>query len=319
MSMPQLTIDGAAVDRVCTWSGIVAAMEAGHRAARPQVGDVYLNDGADGLFTRSAWITGLGSLVKAACVNPANPDRTPPLPTIQGNVLLFAPGTGEARAIIDGAAVTRWKTAGDSALGSKLLSRPDSRVLLLVGAGVMAEALAEAHVAIRPSIETVVIWNRSPARAEALASRLAHLGRTVQVTSDLPSALGYADIVSAATITTDPIIHGRHLKPGAHVDLIGAYTKTMREADDDTLRRGRLFVDYRGTTIGHIGELVIPMATGVISEKDVLADHYDLVAGAPGRLSPDDITVFKNGGGAHLDLMTALAILNAVTASSQQA
>ncbi len=118
-----------------------------------------------------------------------------------------------------------------------------------------------------------------------------------------------ADVVSVATMSSDPIIRGARLKPGAHLDLVGAYTPDMREADDEAIRRGRLFVDYRGTTIEHIGELMIPLKTGVIGEADVLGDLYDLVAGNTRPRAAGDITVYKNGGGAHLDLMTARAIL----------
>lgn len=118
-----------------------------------------------------------------------------------------------------------------------------------------------------------------------------------------------ADIVTCATMSTEPVLQGSLLRPGTHVDLIGAYRADMREADDDVLTRGDIYVDSRDTTIGHIGELKIPLATGLISETDILADLYQLKAEGPGLRSPDTITVFKNGGGAHLDLMIANAIL----------
>ncbi|MEP3296591.1 MAG: ornithine cyclodeaminase, partial [Pseudoruegeria sp.] len=122
-------------------------------------------------------------------------------------------------------------------------------------------------------------------------------------------AVAMADIVTCATMSTDPVLQGSLLRPGTHVDLIGAYRADMREVDDDVLTRGDIYVDSRDTTIGHIGELKIPRATGLISETDILADLYQLKAEGPGLRSPDTITVFKNGGGAHLDLMIANAIL----------
>jgi ornithine cyclodeaminase/alanine dehydrogenase-like protein (mu-crystallin family) len=121
-----------------------------------------------------------------------------------------------------------------------------------------------------------------------------------------------ADIVTCATMTTTPIIRGEWLRPGQHLDLIGAYRPDMREADDEVLRRGRLFVDARHTTIGHIGEVMIPMEAGVIGEEDILADYYDLSSGGFRAAIRRRDHVFKNGGGAHLDLMCARYILGAV-------
>lgn len=309
-------IDEPIVDRSVGWQQIVAALRHGHRSPKPQVGDIYFSENNDGLLARGAWISGLGSAVKAATIFPGNVDRTPALPSVQGTVLLFDPATGAVRAIIDGAAVTRWKTAGDSALGSELLSRPDSRSLLMVGAGTMAGALIRAHVTIRPSIAAIAIWNRSRSRAEALAGSLGNLGRAVVIADDLEAAVRSADIISSATMSTEPLIRGAWLQPGTHLDLVGAYTPQMREADDEAVRRARIYVDYRGTTVDHIGELMTPIANGTIARTDVIADLYDLVAGVPGRQSASDITLYKNGGGAHLDLMTALAIVESIEAGT---
>lgn len=306
------------VDRVMDWPRVVGAIAAGHCRPKPQTGDVYFTDAGNGMLSRSAWISGLGSCVKVATIFPPNVDRMPPLASIQGSVLLFDPETGETRAVVDGGAVTRWKTAGDSALGSQILSRTDSRTLLMVGAGTQAAPLIRAHVSVRPSIERVAIWNRSPARAQVLAASLADLGRPVVVASDLEAEVRAADIVSVATMSMgpEPVVRGAWLKPGAHLDLVGAYTTDMRETDDEAMRRGKVFVDYRGSTIGHIGEITIPIRTGVIREQDVFGDLYDLVPGKVGRASAGEITLFKNGGGAHLDLMTTLAIYEAVQAQA---
>ena len=130
----------------------------------------------------------------------------------------------------------------------------------------------------------------------------------VEVATDLAAAAAQADIISSATRTEQPLIEGAWLQPGTHLDLVGAFTATMREADDAALRRGRLFVDARETTLEHIGELKIPIAQGVIGRDDVVADLYDLAAGFAWQRSAGDITIYKNGGGAHLDLMTAIAI-----------
>ena len=120
-----------------------------------------------------------------------------------------------------------------------------------------------------------------------------------------------ADIISCATMATDPVIQGEWLREGQHLDLIGAFKADMREADDVAMQRAKVFVDSRATTIEHIGELMIPLANGAIQKSNILADLYDLATGQSGRTSDADITLFKNGGGAHLDLMTGREILKA--------
>jgi ornithine cyclodeaminase len=180
--------------------------------------------------------------------------------------------------------------------------------LLVVGSGAIASRVPLAYLEIRPGIERVIIWNRTHWRAEALAGELqSRLAVRVEAADDLQNAAGEADIIVCATMSIKPVLMGDWVRPGTHVDLIGAYRTDMREADDRLMARGRLFVDMRESTIGEIGELMIPMASGVISEKDVLGDFYDLASenARPGRRDDDEITLFKNGGGAHLDLMTA--------------
>ena len=256
----------------------------------------------DYCLIRAAWQGGAALGVKIASVFPAN--VTQDLPAIHAAYILFDGITGVPVRSIDGNALTYLKTAADSALGSKLLARPDCRRLLMVGAGAMAPYLIEAHCTVHPGIETVRIWNRSAGRRDALTETLAKQ-RHVETVHDLAEGVSWADLICCATMTSEPLIQGDWLRPGTHLDLVGAFRRDMREADNEAMRRARLFVDSRKTTIGEIGELVMPMEAGVITEDDVLADLYDLCAGAKGRQSPEDITLFKNGGGGHLDLMTA--------------
>jgi ornithine cyclodeaminase len=307
-----IVIDRDQIDAVLTWPALVDALDAGHRLGRGQSAALLLEEGGDVLLNRAAWKPGYGLGLKTVSCFFGHPSRTPPRPSVQGLIVLFDHDDGRPLAVIDGAGITAWKTAADSALGSRYLSRPDARCLLSVGAGAMAKALIRAHLSVRPRITQILLWNRTPARAEALAAELRAEDLAVEVAADLEAAVGQADIVSTATRSEQPLIRGAWLQPGAHLDLVGAFTATMREADDDVLRRGRLFVDARETTLEHIGELKIPIARGVIGVADVLADLYDLSAGFAWRRSPDDITVYKNGGGAHLDLMTALAIYRGV-------
>jgi ornithine cyclodeaminase len=176
---------------------------------------------------------------------------------------------------------------------------------LIVGAGVVAQSLIRAYAACLPSLNTISIWARRPDQAQTLALAAQIPNVTVRAVENLAEAAATADIISSATMAKDPILKGDWIQPGTHVDLIGAFKSDMREADDALITKSRLFVDSRDTTIGHIGELVIPIAQGTITESDVLGDFYDLVKGTTSRRNDDDITLFKNGGGAHMDLMTA--------------
>jgi ornithine cyclodeaminase len=206
-------------------------------------------------------------------------------------------------AFVDFHLVTKWKTAGDSLLGARRLARPDSNQILIVGAGTVSHSQHAAYSALFPNAKFTV-WNRSPKGAEAFAK----VYPGTNVATSLADAVEQADIITSATMSTDPLLRGEWLRPGQHVDLIGAYRPDMREADDEVLRRGRLFVDSRDTTVDHVGELMIPISKGVITQDDVIADFYQM--DRMQRESDDEITVFKNGGGAHLDLMASCFILS---------
>ena len=290
-------------EALLTWPGVADAILEGHQRPRAQIGDTVLRRSPDTLLSRSAWIDGMGLAVKTATVFPGNAGSR--LPTVNGVVNLFSDLDGSHEATIDFHLVTKWKTAGDSLLAARLLARPDSRTILIVGAGTVGWSLREAYGSLFPDARFMV-WNRSPDRAD----RLAALFRDTDVVRDLGAAVTEADIISCATMVTDPLIRGEWLRPGQHLDLIGAYRSDMREADDTALERSRIFVDSRDTTIGHIGELSDPIDRGVITPESVIADFYDTPTGTFVRTSDHEITLFKNGGGAHLDLMTAGHVLD---------
>ncbi|MEP3636104.1 MAG: ornithine cyclodeaminase [Paracoccaceae bacterium] len=292
---------------VTDWHVFVAAIDAGHTLPKAEVEDVFLGSPSNTLLSRAARIEGIGFGVKSVTVLAENTQRD--LPSVQGGMIVFDERTGTPKALIESALITDIKTAADSALGARYLARPDARHMVVLGAGSVASNVIAAFDQVFPSLETFTLWNRTHAKPEALAETLRGKGLPVSATSYLAEAVAMADIVTCATMSTDPVLQGSLLRPGTHVDLIGAYRADMREADDDVLTRGDIYVDSRDTTIGHIGELKIPLATGLISETDILADLYQLKAEGPGLRSPDTITVFKNGGGAHLDLMIANAIL----------
>jgi ornithine cyclodeaminase/alanine dehydrogenase-like protein (mu-crystallin family) len=289
-------------ERLLDWAGLCAALEAGHRLPRAEIGDTFLRRGGDTLLSRAAWIDGMGIAVKSATIFPGNPAHDKP--AVNGGVSLYSDADGTLDAIVDFHLVTKWKTAGDSLLAATKLARADARRILIVGAGTVAHSLFEAYSSAFPEARFTV-WNRSAAGAERLASSFPE----IVIAADLEAAVREADIVTCATMATQPLIRGDWLRPGQHLDLIGAFRADMRETDDVALQRARIFVDSRETTLDHIGELKIPLSQGVIGREDVVADYYDLASGRFARGSDDEITLFKNGGGAHLDLMTARHVL----------
>ncbi len=296
-------LDAADVARLGGYTSLVDALERAHRRPPAEVQRiVYGPAGADEkLLALPAWQPGEAIGVKLVTVFPNNP-ATNGRPSVQAVVVLFDGIDGSPLALIDGTELTYRKTAADSALGSRLLSRVDSRVLLMVGAGGLAAHLIAAHRAVRPSIERVVVWNRTRSRAEQLVAD----GIADEVTDDLAAAAAEADVICTATMTKEPVIRGAWLRPGAHLDCVGAYLPDHREIDDEVVRRAEIFVDSRLATLTEGGDLVIPIAAGVISESDVRADLYDLCQQRhEGRSSEHAITLFENCGGGHLDLMIA--------------
>ncbi len=283
------------------WIGLTDALAAGHNLPKAEIGDTFLYRGSDTLLSRSAWIDGLGIAVKTATIFPNNPSASKPV--VNGGVNLYSDIDGTLEAIIDFHLVTKWKTAGDSITAARRLARPNSRNILIVGAGTVGRSLHDAYSAAFPNAQFTV-WNRTTKNAALMAAERP----TLSVATDLEQAVRNADIVTSATMSTQPLIKGEWLQAGQHIDLIGAYRPDMREVDDAALQRSRIFVDSIDTTVGHIGEIKIPTEAGAISANDIVADYYNISNFT--RQSDNEITLFKNGGGAHLDLITSRYILD---------
>ncbi|MEL0630576.1 hypothetical protein [Psychromonas aquatilis] len=298
-------INAENVESKLKWQDLCAALSNGHKASRADIDDILFKNGDNALLSRAAWIKNKGIGIKTATIFPDNAKQSPAIPSVHAIFTLFNDQTGIPLAIIDGKLVTKWKTAGDSALGAKLLARPDSKVLTVIGAGAVASSIIDAYRALFPNLEKVQIWNRTFEKAQKLATE-----KQAVAIQDISTALSNADIISSSTMATSPFIMGDWVKPGTHVDLIGAYRPDMREADDSLLIKSRIFVDARETAVHDIGELATPLKASVIEEDDIIADFYQLCNGAIGRKTDQEITLFKNGGGAHLDLMTALYIMS---------
>ncbi len=291
-----------AAEQHLDWHALTDALTHGHTLPRAEIADSFLYRTPDTLLNRAAWIDGLGLAVKSATIFPGNSGAGKPV--VNGGVSLYADQDGTLAALVDFHLVTKWKTAGDSLCAALRLARKDSRRILIVGAGTVGRSLRQAYGAGFPDA-TFTIWNRSRAGAAAMAADWPGM----IIADDLATAVAQADIITCATMSTDPLIQGDWLQPGQHLDLIGAYRPDMREADDTALQRARIFVDSFDTTIGHIGEIKDPLTRGIITRDDILADYYTPDAFA--RQNDTEITLFKNGGGAHLDLMTSRYILDA--------
>jgi len=266
--------------------------------------------GVDHFLSLPAWQRGRALGAKLVTVFPANEKNGSGLPSIQAVYVLFDGRDGRPLATIDGTALTLRKTAADSGVGAMFLASAEPRSMLMVGAGALAPHLIMAHLAARPSIGRVTIWNRTPARAVGVAGTLRIDCVEIVAVEDLEAAARAADVISCATMATEPLIRGEWLKPGAHLDLVGSYRPDMRECDDEAMRRGSVFVDAPWSAVRDSGELASAFASGAMTRADILADNFELVRGAhSGRSSDGEITVYKNGGGGHLDLMVARILM----------
>lgn len=318
-----LTISAADVDRALTFPGLVETLRAAFREGAVQpLRHHHTVERATGsettLLLMPAWtdfkrvgVEAEGHIgVKIVTVSPDN--NTIGKPAVMGQYLLLDGRTGEPKAIIDGQRLTQWRTTCASALAASYLAREDASRLLVVGAGALSPFLAKAHSAVRP-IGTIRIWNRTPANAEKVAAALRTEGLAAEAATDLDAELAKADIVSCATISQTPLVKGALLKPGAHVDLVGGFTPQMREADDDAIRRASVFVDTRTGATKEAGDIVQPLASGVLAESDILADLHELARGEKkGRSSADEITLFKSVGAALEDLAAGVAVYEAL-------
>lgn len=255
------------------------------------------------LLLMPAWTEGEYLGVKLVNVFPGNAARG--LPAVSGVYVLFDGRTGQALATIDGGELTARRTAAASALAADYLARRDAEHLLVVATGRLAPNQVGAYRVVRP-IRRVTVWGRNPERA---AKVVEGLGGDIEagVATDLEAAVAAADIISCATLATGPLIRGGWLRPGQHLDLIGGFTPDMREADDDCIRRATVFCDTRAGATAEAGDLVQPLASGVLTPAGIAADLYDLCRGGhPGRGSGDEITLFKSAGAALEDLAGAL-------------
>ncbi len=298
------TIPAERVHAALDWPSLVDALRTAFAAgATAPVRSSYpVTPAGDRLLLMPAW-DGAGLGVKIVTVFPGNRERG--LASVGALYMLMDGTTGHPVALIDGEALTLRRTAASSALASTYLSRPDSRTLVVVGTGALAPYMAAAHCAVRP-IGRVLVWGRHADRVERAAASLAARGMPASAILDLDEALAQADIVSCATTAREPIVRGARVRPGTHVDLVGAFTPEMRESDDDLVALAEVFVDTYAGALKEAGDLVQPIAAGRFAPERVRAELAELASGTrPGRRTRDEVTLFKSVGTALEDLCAA--------------
>jgi ornithine cyclodeaminase/alanine dehydrogenase-like protein (mu-crystallin family) len=251
-----------------------------------------------------AWQEGGCYGVKVVNIAPGNAARG--LPGLHSTYVLYDAGTGVPLAWIDGDEITARRTAATSALAAAWLAPAGARHLAVIGAGRIARLLPEAHRVVRP-IERVTVWARSPARADELVDELAAQGFDARVAPGVEAAVAEADIVSCATLARAPVVFGRWLAPGSHLDLIGSFMPAMREADDACFAAARVIIDSDDATIKS-GDLIGPLARGVV-DGDEIGTLAELARGQrDGGRAPGQRTVFKSVGSALEDLAAAMLV-----------
>jgi alanine dehydrogenase len=304
-----LQLDAEALAARLDREALIDALDAAFRApvtapGRQRYAIEPAQTGARGgtLLVMPAWKAGASLGIKLVTVYPDNALQG--LPTVAATYLLLDASTGVPRALLDGEELTLRRTGAASALASRYLSAPDASRLTMVGTGRLAPHLIESHARVRP-IREVRVWGRRAERAAAVAASSSRPQLRVEAVDDLEAAVRWADIVSCATLSQQPLVSGAWLRPGQHLDLVGAFNPQMCEADDEAIARAEIYVDTRVGALAESGEIVGAIARGVIGPRAVRAELTELASGRFKRSHAAAITLFKSVGTALEDLAAA--------------
>ncbi len=275
-----------------------------HDFPNPEVGDDST------LLLMPAWNPSKDAGVKIVTVSPENGQFD--LPSIQGTYIYLDAKKGSIKALMEAKNLTAKRTAAASALASSFLSRPDSSSLLMIGTGVLSKNLIRAHASIRPITE-IFVWGRSFEKAQQICNELSNESFSITPIHHIEDKISSVDIISSATLSKTPLIQGKYLVKGQHVDLVGAYKKDTREADDNVISKGRVFIDTYQGGLKESGDIVIPLQNGILKEDAIQADLFELCGNKKeGRQSQMEITVFKSVGHALEDLAAATYYYNEI-------
>lgn len=291
------------------FSALADAIASTIGAANAPLRHAHALSASDSLLLMPAWSDGdSGAIgVKLVTVMPGNRERG--RETVNSIYAVFDRRSGAPLAVIDGDALTVRRTAAASLLAARFLARPDACNLLIVGTGRLAPYMARAHCAAR-NVKRLRVWGRNGEGAQTLAQTLRDEGLPALAVDDLESAVRDSHIISCATTATVPIIKGAWLAAGTHLDLVGGFRRSMREADDAAVARSRIYVDTYAGVLKEAADIAEPLARGIIAREQVRGELAELVAGSvAGRGTADEITLFKSVGTALEDLAAARLLL----------
>jgi ornithine cyclodeaminase len=312
--------DADAIRKHLTWPRMLAALDAMLRddveaPLRTHHTIDVPGEPTASLLLMPAWRPARRLGVKLVTVFPGNAQRGQN--AVGAVYALFDAANGAPLALFDGEEITARRTAGASAYAADRLARADARHHVIVGSGRIARQLADAYRSIRP-IARVSVWSRTAEHARAAATELERNGVNATVAANLERAVRDADIVSCATLSTEPIVRGDWLAPGVHVDLVGAFRADMRETDDAAMQRADLVVvDRRESALREGGDIVQAIKSGAVTEGAIAAELADFARGAhAGRTGAGQVTLFKSVGFALEDLAAAEAVYDAAELSA---
>lgn len=281
---------------------IMVPMRHHHDFPNPEVGEDST------LLLMPAWNPSKEAGVKIVTVSPENGQFG--MPSIQGVYIFMDAIKGGVKAILQAKSLTAKRTAATSALASLYLSNENASSLMMIGTGVLSTNLIQAHASVRP-IKKVYVWGRSIEKAKAICDNFSGEDFEIRAIGSIEEKIGEVDIISCATLSKTPLILGRQLKAGQHVDLVGAYKRDMRETDDQAIKLASVFVDTIQGGLKESGDIVIPLQNGTLKEEDIKGDLFGLCSDKNnGRTNKNEITVFKSVGHALEDLVAATYYFN---------
>ncbi|CAA9194593.1 bifunctional Delta(1)-pyrroline-2-carboxylate/Delta(1)-piperideine-2-carboxylate reductase [Flavobacterium collinsii] len=298
------------IEEKCNFKELIERLRAGFSTLAIEVPMRHHHDypnpeeGKDStLLLMPAFEAGKDLGVKIVTVSPNNGKYD--LPSIQGTYIYLDGHKGNIKAILDAKSLTGKRTAATSALASSYLSRKNASSMLMIGTGALAINLIKAHASVRP-IKEVYVWGRTIEKAQLVCDALKNAPFTCKPISTIEEVISQVDIISAATLSPVPLVFGKWLKPGQHLDLVGAYKKDMREADDEAVLKSSLFLDTYQGGLKESGDILIPLTNGIITKETIKADLFELCSNTKtGRTSDTEITYFKSVGHALEDLVAA--------------
>lgn len=306
--------------RLLPYSGLIESLKKAFQAESTVPLRHHHNIACEGrpdtqLLLMPAWCENKFGGVKIVNVSPGNAAAN--LPAVAASYLLFDASTGQHLALMDGAEITVRRTVAASVLAASYLAGETANSLLIVGSGAIAGQLAQAYRAVLPITE-IRIWSRRTSNAHKLADKLQEDNIEAQVTENLEAAVGSADIISCATLAEQPLIHGKWLVAGQHLDLIGSFTPGMREADDEAITRASVFIDT-DAALQESGDILDPIKSGALGADTIAGDLHSLCRGSSsGRKTSGEITLFKSVGSAIEDLAAATLVLSNVKERGSQ-